>query len=248
MFRMKAAVCSVLMCFVTITSAKFPKDIQRCKVGDSDCIVAESNRVLHTSAKGHAGLNLIQIDPLHISDITLKQGSESPVNIELNFKETDLIGLQAHDFYSIKGFQKDNQGAYEIKLKGPVIYLIGPYKISGRVLILPIQGEGKSNITLVAPDLTIKFTGKTTTRNGKEYLYTDDLKLVFTIERLYMQLDNLYNGDKILGDSTNLFLNENWEEIFNELKRSIFDAFGLIMQNIINSVFRKIPYNELFAN
>lgn len=78
------------------------KDIQRCKFGDSDCIVAESNRVLHSSAKGHAGLNLIQIDPLHISDITLKQGSESPVNIELNFKETDLIGLQAHDFYSIK--------------------------------------------------------------------------------------------------------------------------------------------------
>lgn len=85
----------------------------------------------------------------------------------MNFKETDLIGLQAHDFYSIKqvnclksvgnfinkielhrGFQKENQGAYEIKLKGPVIYLIGPYKISGRVLILPIQGEGKSNITL----------------------------------------------------------------------------------------------------
>lgn len=63
-----------------------------------------------------------------------------------------------------------------------------------------------------------------------------------------MQLDNLYNGDKVLGDSTNLFLNENWEEIFNELKRSIFDAFGLIMQNIINTVFRKIPYNELISN
>lgn len=63
-----------------------------------------------------------------------------------------------------------------------------------------------------------------------------------------MHLTNLYNGDKILGDSTNLFLNENWQEIFNELKRSIFDAFGLIMQNIINSVFRKIPYNELFSN
>lgn len=63
-----------------------------------------------------------------------------------------------------------------------------------------------------------------------------------------MQLDNLYNGDKLLGDSTNLFLNENWEEIYNELKRSIFDAFGLIIQNVMNQVFRKIPYNELFSN
>lgn len=71
---------------------------------------------------------------------------------------------------------------------------------------------------------------------------------MFLFSRLYTQLDNLYNGDKVLGDTTNLFLNENWEEIFNELKRSIFDAFGLIMQNIINTVFRKIPYNELFSN
>lgn len=78
------------------------KDIQRCKAGDNDCIVAESNRVLHSYSNGHTGLNLIKVDPLHISDITLKQGSESPVNIELNFKETDLVGLHAHNFYYIK--------------------------------------------------------------------------------------------------------------------------------------------------
>lgn len=63
--------------------------------------MAESNRVLHSYSGGHAGLNLIKVDPLHISEITLKQGSESPVNIELNFKETDLVGLAAHDFYNI---------------------------------------------------------------------------------------------------------------------------------------------------
>lgn len=78
------------------------KDIQRCNSGDYDCIVAESNRVLHTYSDGHAGLNLIKVDPLHISEITLKQGSESPVNIELNFKETDLIGLGLHDIYFVK--------------------------------------------------------------------------------------------------------------------------------------------------
>lgn len=68
------------------------------------------------------------------------------------------------------------------------------------------------------------------------------------LRRFIVRLDNLYNGDKVLGDSTNLFLNENWEEIFNELKLSIFDAFGLIVSNLINQVFRKIPYNELFSN
>lgn len=47
-----------------------------------------------------------------------------------------------------RGFEKDPKGQFEIRLKGPVLYLVGPYKISGRVLILPVQGEGKSNMTL----------------------------------------------------------------------------------------------------
>lgn len=46
------------------------------------------------------------------------------------------------------GFQKNPAGRYVLKLKGPVLDLVGPYKISGRVLVLPIQGVGQSNITL----------------------------------------------------------------------------------------------------
>lgn len=85
----------------TISNRFSAKDVQRCTFGDSACIIAESNRVLHTHSKGHSGLNLIQVDPLHISEITLKQGTESPVNIELNFKEIDLLGLSGHNIYSI---------------------------------------------------------------------------------------------------------------------------------------------------
>lgn len=61
-----------------------------------------------------------------------------------------------------------------------------------------------------------------------------------------MNFENLYKGDKALGDSTNLFLNENWKEIYGELEPLIFDAFTLIIQNTIVNVFHKIPYNELF--
>lgn len=99
----------------------------------------------------------------------------------------------------------------------------------------------------MSPDLLIKFTGKTETRNGKEYLTTDDLKLTFTINRLITNFEHLYNGDKALGDSTNLFLNENWTEIYNELKSLIFDAFTLIIQNTLVNVFKKIPYKDLFT-
>lgn len=50
---------------------------------------------------GHMGINLIPVDPLHIPSITIKQGAESPVNIELSFKDVNLIGLSTHRFNKI---------------------------------------------------------------------------------------------------------------------------------------------------
>lgn len=47
-----------------------------------------------------------------------------------------------------RGFDENIEGKYEIRARGPKVSLLGPYKISGKILILPIQGEGQSNITI----------------------------------------------------------------------------------------------------
>lgn len=61
-----------------------------------------------------------------------------------------------------------------------------------------------------------------------------------------MQLDNLFNGDKLLGDTTNLFLNENWSDVINELKPALRDAMGIITGNVIRAVFDRFPYDEFW--
>lgn len=63
-----------------------------------------------------------------------------------------------------------------------------------------------------------------------------------------MHFSNLFNGDKLLGDNMNLFLNSNWEEILKEVKPSIIASFGKLFLSIVNNVFAKIPYNEMFAD
>lgn len=51
--------------------------------------------------EGHSGINLIPVDPLHIPNIEIKQGAESPVNIELKFTDVDLVGLSNCRFTKI---------------------------------------------------------------------------------------------------------------------------------------------------
>jgi Haemolymph juvenile hormone binding protein (JHBP) len=66
--------------------------------------------------------------------------------------------------------------------------------------------------------------------------------------RLYVQMDNLFNGDKALGDNMNMFMNENWQDILNELKPAFSEAIGQILENIINNVFSKFAYSEAWLD
>lgn len=44
----------------------------------------------------------------------------------------------------------------------------------------------------------------------------------------------------------NKFLNQNWKEIFQELKPSIDKTFADIIEQILNNVLNNVPLNELF--
>lgn len=47
--------------------------------------------------------------------------------------------------------------------------------------------------------VSIDINGKPVTRRGEEYMELESLDLKFSTSRLYIQLDDLFNGDKTLG-------------------------------------------------
>lgn len=118
--------------------------------------------------------------------------------------------------------------------------------MDGKVLILPVQGKGQSNLTLLNNESSIKFTGKPVTKNGKVYLQTDDLKLSVQPEKMIVQFGNMFNGDPVLGPTTNQFLNENWSDIYKELRPSVEAAFGKVVETLINNVFASVQYKNAF--
>lgn len=42
---------------------------------------------------GRRDINIAPLDPLHVEEVDIIQGSESPVNVNLNFKECRFYGL-----------------------------------------------------------------------------------------------------------------------------------------------------------
>lgn len=65
---------------------------------------------------------------------------------------------------------------------------------------------------------------------------------------MYIHLDNLFNGDKLLGDTTNKILNKNWRDIFDELRPAMLEALSDMNLAVAKPVFDKVPYAELYEN
>lgn len=59
-------------------------------------------------------------------------------------------------------------------------------------------------------------------------------------------MSNLFNGNKALGDAMNRFIKENWKNIFDDMKPSLFEAFAGIFKNMLNKIFSTVPYDEMF--
>ncbi|KFB51942.1 AGAP012703-PA-like protein [Anopheles sinensis] len=216
----------------------------RCKQEDGNCLLEAITATFRNFYKGVPEIGLVQLDPLRIDKMDIVQG-DGPINIVLNFRKVDLTGFQQAEIKKASGFTP-NPTKMELDLLVPVVSLIGGYKINGKVLILPIQGEGSSNMTMANCDISLKWTGKLVEKSGKQFYQIDKFKMHFDTTRFYMDFTNLFNGDKALGDNMNVFLNDNWQDILKELKPAIAEAFKQIFESVIGNVFSKVPYSELY--
>lgn len=93
------------------------------------------------------------------------------------------------------GFGADpNTSKYEVYATVPRINIIGKYKVNGRVLVLPIQGEGPARLAFDNADLTVRYKPKVIEKKGRKFIQTERFQLEFDTTRLHINLENLFNG------------------------------------------------------
>lgn len=46
----------------------------------------------------------------------------------------------------------------------------------------------------------------------------------------------------------NVFLNENWQDIFNELKPAVQDSFAAVFKELANRMFKKVSFNDIYLS
>lgn len=76
-------------------------DLPRCHKGDTNCISHIIDSYVRRFKDGRRDLNMLSIDPLQVNEIDISQGSDSAVNIHLNFKDVRFYGFSNIHVYRV---------------------------------------------------------------------------------------------------------------------------------------------------
>jgi hypothetical protein len=150
----------------------------------------------------------------------------------------------------------------DLKIAIPSVKVRGNYDISGQFLIIPFRVRGEflsefSNVTAIA-----RILGKQVERNDKVYMDIDrfDIDVVsksakfkiidkvaprfgklMTLMRIFLFI--LDNFIQILAEFFNIFLNQNYELIIQEMRKSVSNSLVKVFKEILQAAFASVPIN-----
>lgn len=172
-------------------------------------------------------------------------GATSAFNLKSSFHNANIHGLSTSKLQrtatKFKKFAMKSD-AYTDRLD-----FVGQYKMKGQILVLPIVGEGFANVSM--NQLTTRhelhgnyFQGA----DNNTYINITSYKIKFRPKWVKFRFDNLFNGDKVLGETMNRFMNENWEPVFYGLIPGYEENFGEKFRKVANILFSQVPSSLIF--
>lgn len=227
-------------------AGKLPADIRRCSRSDPalpDCLRDAVQETLPKLKDGLPKLGLPKLDPLYLTELRISQGGSGPLNMDLSLRDLVTTGLLDDDKVynaSIDLTSMTINATFTFKRA----VAKSNYTIKGRVLLLPVTGSGESKVVLHECFCVWKIQGKKLTKNGKDYFEVVGVKLKMTPKKMEMKFDNLFNGDKQLGNTINKVINDNWQVIYNEIGSSFEEAYAEVIKQHTRSLFLHVPIDD----
>ncbi|RZB54429.1 JHBP domain containing protein [Asbolus verrucosus] len=184
------------------------------------------------------------LEPLEIPSLVISAGS-GPVAFEQNYQELRLSGFTKISCTQAKMDFALNKLTMQCSF--PKIVMDFKYDINGKILLLPVYGKGPGTITLFDLGYDLTFSLEEYEKKGSKHYKLVEGKLKMDPKKMTFKLDNLFNGDKALGDNVLQVMNENWAEVFADVKSSYEDAFAQVASGIFGNLLAKVPAAEIFG-
>ncbi|OWR46126.1 juvenile hormone binding protein an-0128 precursor [Danaus plexippus plexippus] len=131
------------------------------------------------------------------------------------------------------------------------VTLSGNYEVQGKVLILPVEGNGKYNIDIRGISVKCNFNLTEFEESGvSHWKISDDWSDSYKFkvrDGATFHFENLFNGNKILADPVLELINSNWKDIMEEIAPPIIKAVIVREVEAVNMLYSAVPADDFFV-
>ncbi|KAE8748614.1 hypothetical protein FOCC_FOCC004625 [Frankliniella occidentalis] len=106
-------------------------------------------RAMTALEKGNSEFGITPLDPFKVSQLNLEKGNGGALSLDMTLSEAELVGFKNARVESVKTDM--NKFKIVATMRTDKLDLNSLYKVTGRVLVIPINGNGKTTIKM--PDL-----------------------------------------------------------------------------------------------
>ncbi|XP_031842157.1 protein takeout [Nomia melanderi] len=228
-------------------SLEIPPYLKICHRSDpnlNECVKQSVNLLKPYLKDGIEALRIPPCEPLHLSKIEINQSS-GPIYIHATYTNISIF-----DGTNIvpKGIKVDlDKNRMRLKFHIPRLRMIANYNLNGRIMLLPIVGNGigHGNFTDIDAIITLQMERYRNRETGQNHQRVGDIYVDFEMDHASMHLDNLFDGDQTLSAAMNLFLNDNWRTVVAEIKPKLEEKIGELIKDFTNTIFSEFPEDVL---
>ncbi|XP_038213455.1 circadian clock-controlled protein daywake-like [Zerene cesonia] len=219
-----------------------PSYITPCQLSkDSfkNCVREQIEKTLPIFAKGIPELGVPSIDPADLDDIHIDGNG-----LKLTFTKAKLHGLSDIQLTDLTIDIGEKEETFKLDLVGN-LSVSSLYNADGKILILPIKGDGDANIycTNVKVQINSKLNHFKDSKGEHFKLTTPNYK--YDIESTRFDFKNLFNGNKQLAETTLQFANENWRQLMDDLAPPVIKQIVKTIVKSINKFFSKVTISRI---
>lgn len=82
-------------------------------------------------------------------------------------------------------------------------------------------------------------------KNGKAYLNIKNVRINLKVSKLNIHFHSK-TGNEQINDTVNKVVNDNWRDIFYEIKPDLEKSISEVITALIKPIFDEIPYEDFF--
>ncbi|KAF5284911.1 hypothetical protein FQA39_LY16866 [Lamprigera yunnana] len=245
---MKKSIALLCVVVCAISGLELPPEMKKCKRNEPDmnaCLKSAMQAAFPVLLKGLPDFKLDSIEPIKVPSLSIGEGTGA-VHVVQNYKNVEIHNIHSIVIESVESSVSDDQ--FVIQSEGFIkeCGFKADYEINGNILVMPVTGSGKCTIDLENTKVSMKMVGEKFSKKDHDYFEIKQFEVSLDPKMVKFDFQNLFNGDARLGDEMNKLLNDNWNEIFTDVKGGYEEALGAIFMGIANVIFKKVPFDEMF--